>query len=663
MSNNELKHYMSDSEIINYIKNYIDKSSYPYAVLIDGSWGSGKTFFIKKNLMPAIEEYEKSKVDENYKEKKLIYISLYGITSKDEIARQIWLETFPLGGLIKSKPFHIVSNIGKVIVGGVLSSKNISIPDLSIDVCELTSVENCILFFDDLERCGMSINEVLGYVNNFVEHDGIKVIIIANEKEIATVNLVANKEIKYLVALNKGIIFPNDDHQDNLSSTSGVSIQKTDSDKFGLEELAKRIELLFGEDELYKQIKEKLIGVNIHYKPNITEIVDKITQQNISDERIRKIILENKDFIVGKFEKYHPNIRTLLFCFDKFNELAKSLIEDIDFEDLEDTLNNILKYTVILSIRYKSGEPLPEWKENIEIDTISISGHIHSFDYMTGYRFVDRYIKDTNFEKTKVSEIIKKHIDFLKSRMRDPKDPLYILSKNWWYMEDKDACNLLKIINQTLSKEPKKYDISCYSDIMYLNIVLSNIGVITDEVKDIVCKMKENIRLFEVQSTFNTFGWARSFEFENEEERKFFDEYMKSLYESLNYHRDEKVTNQINSIFNSLDSWSDKLLEYIMDNKFMEQKAFISLLEFDKLLNTLKNSTNKQLNDFRGIILSIYDFKNINEYFNSDKDSIDGLIKELNQYCLEIKNSEKIKAKILRYLIRDLDDLSKRLGK
>src|SRR5690606_22201504 len=41
-----------------------------------------------------------------------------------------------------------------------------------------------LFIFDDLERCDLPINRVLGYINEFVEHEDRKVIIIANEKEI-----------------------------------------------------------------------------------------------------------------------------------------------------------------------------------------------------------------------------------------------------------------------------------------------------------------------------------------------------------------------------------------------------------------------------------------------------------------------------------------------
>src|SRR5262249_39994881 len=41
-----------------------------------------------------------------------------------------------------------------------------------------------VYVFDDLERCEMPINKSLGYINEFVEHDVHKVVIVANDQEI-----------------------------------------------------------------------------------------------------------------------------------------------------------------------------------------------------------------------------------------------------------------------------------------------------------------------------------------------------------------------------------------------------------------------------------------------------------------------------------------------
>ena len=41
-----------------------------------------------------------------------------------------------------------------------------------------------MIVLEDLERSGLSILEVMGYVNNLVEQDGVKVLLVANENEI-----------------------------------------------------------------------------------------------------------------------------------------------------------------------------------------------------------------------------------------------------------------------------------------------------------------------------------------------------------------------------------------------------------------------------------------------------------------------------------------------
>lgn len=41
---------LTDEEIINIILKYIDENIYNYAVMIDGEWGCGKTYFVREAL-------------------------------------------------------------------------------------------------------------------------------------------------------------------------------------------------------------------------------------------------------------------------------------------------------------------------------------------------------------------------------------------------------------------------------------------------------------------------------------------------------------------------------------------------------------------------------------------------------------------------------------
>lgn len=70
-------------------------SIYNYAVMIDGEWGCGKTHFIKECLCSELEKHEKEKAknQKGYKQKGIIYLSLYGVKSLEEVSKQIFMES------------------------------------------------------------------------------------------------------------------------------------------------------------------------------------------------------------------------------------------------------------------------------------------------------------------------------------------------------------------------------------------------------------------------------------------------------------------------------------------------------------------------------------------------------------------------------------------
>ena len=68
--------------IIPAIDRFINNRLYHYSLLINGKWGSGKTYFVKETLIPHIE---KTNRDVNY-------LSLYGIRSTDEITRMLCVQ-------------------------------------------------------------------------------------------------------------------------------------------------------------------------------------------------------------------------------------------------------------------------------------------------------------------------------------------------------------------------------------------------------------------------------------------------------------------------------------------------------------------------------------------------------------------------------------------
>ena len=150
-----------------------------YAVMLKGKWGSGKTHFIN--------EYKKILDIQN---KKYIYVSLYGVSTYDEIETK-FLEV--LHPKLYNKKTILAGKIAKGLLKATLKvdldddgkqdgTVTGQIP--SLDANDLLNTQGRILIFDDLERCSININDLLGYINYFVEHQEYKVIIIGNEEEL-----------------------------------------------------------------------------------------------------------------------------------------------------------------------------------------------------------------------------------------------------------------------------------------------------------------------------------------------------------------------------------------------------------------------------------------------------------------------------------------------
>ena len=60
---------------------------------------------------------------------------------------------------------------------------SIQIPEINL-IEQFKDINNSILIFDDLERCKIDLSNLLGYINYFVQHQVLKVILIADEDKL-----------------------------------------------------------------------------------------------------------------------------------------------------------------------------------------------------------------------------------------------------------------------------------------------------------------------------------------------------------------------------------------------------------------------------------------------------------------------------------------------
>lgn len=341
---------MKDDDVIKKVLTYVEDERYCQAVLIDGEWGVGKTFFVKEKLL--------MKMKEALPQKRIYYISLYGISSSEQIMDEIYSSMVEeiIDEKLGEKNGRVVERsiafTSKLFAAG-MKHFNIDTKDLP-QLSDIKKLKDAIIIFDDLERCELEINQTLGIINNLVEHNEIKVILVANQNEIGKINFSRGLSHKYQVAI------------DDRVKLDERGTQEDSKVRYTKEQLIKRTEQLFSEDIFYKKVKEKLIGLTIYYQPNLAEIYVTIVEKFIREDNPKKYLISNKQKIVNIFEeKRHYNLRTLIFAIIAFEKFY-SIIDAIPFEVhqyIEQELYNVLKYTMISAIQIKSGKPPYLWKK------------------------------------------------------------------------------------------------------------------------------------------------------------------------------------------------------------------------------------------------------------------------------------------------------------
>lgn len=337
---------------------YLEDNTYSYAILIDGVWGCGKTFFIKKYINESVVA----------KNKKCIYISLYGLESINDLNKQIKLQ-YIFGEEYKKK--YEITKIGTSIALDLLESKGIDrkYVDQALNLIKKNSLEgnDLVLILDDLERSTIPVVETLGYVNGLVEHQKYKVIILANEEEIDYET--SNLELKYLVAKDSNIIIKEkqDDSTDKMEKLlKDVFLRNDDEHKnvpkelIDDEKLRQRAKDLFSEKSKYSLIKEKVIGITYTFDLRLNNVIKEIHDDvlsskgnksyyreltNIFDsstEKIAKIMINNKHKNLRTYQFYLSKIIGLFECLKNSkassNREIDKLIKDINIHFFQECL-------------------------------------------------------------------------------------------------------------------------------------------------------------------------------------------------------------------------------------------------------------------------------------------------------------------------------------
>ncbi|HXS36158.1 MAG TPA: P-loop NTPase fold protein [Flavipsychrobacter sp.] len=284
--------------LIDPIKLYLQKET-NNCLLITGKWGTGKTYFFKHQLSKTIGEIET--LDNSQKKFFIVYISLFGVNSIEELSRKIFLEINPLfkgnlakGAKIIARLLMTVTNLGDI---------DKYIKDINIAKVKTHGYGQIVLCLDDIERKGenLKIKELCGFLNNLTDLSGQKILLIADD----------------------------------------VRIKENEED--------------------YNTLKEKVIGIQIEFPFHFDYAFNSVLKEYVTG-RYENFLQQNKLTIQEYLSLGDNNLRNLVYFItyfqDVFYEIEKYCDENEKTNNrlctlLKDELSSILKFAFAISIEFR----------------------------------------------------------------------------------------------------------------------------------------------------------------------------------------------------------------------------------------------------------------------------------------------------------------------
>ena len=310
-----------------------------------------------------------------------------------------------------------------------------------LDYGQFFSTDDKVLCFDDLERANVDVIDILGYINNFVEHDHIKTIIICNEKELSTKLKNSNLEMKTFIATY-------------LLDREGKLNIKTD--KPMVERIRDTIEYVFDKANDYERIKEKLIGETFEYEPEFNYIINGLLMRYESYPDLIRFLRENTNLITSTFNKSGTrNLRILKHALNDFKKIF-----DMVSKSYPNTNNRILQtmliFTIAISFEIKAGKITKDKFINInsneEYKAILVSSRVfmdnrqfyikefdsnYYYNFKAEYRFfkfIEIYVRTRIFDM----KVFKYNMEVIRNTIDTNQLPGYkrLLTEEYWKIPD-----------------------------------------------------------------------------------------------------------------------------------------------------------------------------------------------------------------------------------
>ena len=570
---------MTYQDLNQYILHYLTEDKTQSAIMLTAPWGTGKSFYIQNELKPFLEK------EENGSHKCLV-VSLYGLKELSEISKALYLESRAKFLNNNSEKMEAGKLATKTILKGVTSFFGIDLSHSDEDMQKLfesIDLSGKLIILEDLERSGIDVLEVLGYVSNLVEQDSIKVLLVANEEAI--------KQYKPLTAATE-----------EQQSAVEFMYKMTDNRSREFTETTKK----------YLETKEKTISDTIQFEEDYSTAISDIIRL-FDDETLNGFTNVNSVndilYVMKSCETF--NLRSFIFVCQKSSDIFKKL--DKKYLSNEDFIQAIFFGLLFFVLKQRTGK-VEKWGQekyfSVELGNEKAPLFKFCYDYIT------RQIE--GFDG--VEDAYQSYLELvLYDSNRSNGDNDISTLRTYYIQTESNVLNALKSIEKRL-KNPEDISFYQYGTIaVYSILIKSLLGYDIDKIKKhLIDNLKGKGNKLQLEQIFRTIMGDECTAEQKEEYQSLRSEMAKSL----------KICDEMIPGFAYLPEQSNLFCEYIIENKdrFHLQESFAAQLDIKRLSEMFKGCTAEQKQNIRGAFVEMYRVANIRDFLISDKEYIESLL-------------------------------------
>lgn len=555
---------MTYDEMNSFILNYITNDITGRAIMLTGEWGSGKSYYVKNTVKPFLE-------DKDNGGHKCVIVSLYGLSDTSEISKAIYMELRTIKKSSSSEAANTAKAVGKIIgktvFNGLVSKIGFDIGGINDDdlkkVYESIDLTDKLIVLEDIERTQIDIIELLGYINNMCENDGVKVLLVTNESELLHFHMKEIKKQEYVG-----------------EKTEYIKVYSEDAQK-------------------YLKAKEKSISDTLQFHADFQEtigsIIDKFENDDLSSFK-GVLTAPRRSIMRNDITNYREVIVACQKACDIYNYMkTHSINVDSDFKKC--ILTGLVNY-----LQKRLDDPDLKFKANALLDSDLSGDSIYPL-----MRFCYDYYHSQIISQEAIIKTIAEYSDYLiyvDKTGYDDKDlkVLYTL-----YINTEEALNIA--IQNIYSRLDDVSDISLkhYDRIINCLLILKYDALLNnDKIDEIIEKIINNLkgRGAKLNKTHHLF--SSTITIQDQDGANEFVNIQNKVFESLNYIPDFIATTDSMNYAEIIAKISNDNIRQYNPNRIMER------IPLDKIIEHIPDFTAETLDDLRHILLAI-DYNELSE--------------------------------------------------